>query len=64
MRIGKISSSAEYRMEKQFQNLLIVLNFHSFPNWKNSDNLLFFQVVKFSKFVNFPIYKIHKISNL
>ena len=35
MRIGKIASSAEYQMDKQFQNL------------KNSENLLIFQVVKF-----------------
>ena len=64
MRIGKIASSAEYRMEKQFQNLLIFFNFDSFLNLKNSVNLLIFQVVKFWKFINFPIYKIPKFSNL
>ena len=37
MRIGKIASGAEYRMDEQLQNSLI------------------FQVVKFWKFVNFPI---------
>ena len=62
MKIGKISSSAEYRMDSQFQNLLIFSNFDSFPNWKNSENLFIFQHVKFGKF-NFPIYKIPKISN-
>ena len=42
MQIGKIASSAEYRMDKQFPNFLIFLNFDSIPNWKNSDNLLIF----------------------
>ena len=31
MRIGKIASSAEYRMDKQFQNFLI-FGTSSFPN--------------------------------
>ena len=52
MRIGQIASSAEYRMDKQFQNL------------KNSENLLIFQVIKFWKFVNFPIWIIPKTSYL
>ena len=55
MRIGKIVIGSEYRMEKHFQNLLIFLNFDSFPNWKNSENLLISQVIKIWKFVNFPI---------
>ena len=32
---------------KQFQNLLIFWNFDSFRNWKNSKNMLIFQVLKF-----------------
>ena len=39
-------------------------NFDGFPNWKNSENLLIFQVVKLWKFVNFPTWKIPKISHL
>ena len=52
MRIGKIAGSAKYWMKKQFQNILIFLNFDSFQNFKNSENLLIFQVVKFWNFVN------------
>ena len=51
MRIGKIASSAEYRMDKQFQNL----------------NFEFSKLNKFWKFVNFSsckILEIPKISNL
>ena len=48
MRIGKIASSAEYRMDKQFQNLLIF------------KNLLIFQ---FRKFLKFLISKVPKILN-
>ena len=40
MRIGKIASSAEYRMDKKFQNLLIST---------------FSKLKKFWKFVNFLI---------
>ena len=61
MRIDKNASSAKYRMDKQFQNSLI-FEISSFLNWKNSENLLVFQVVKFWKFYNFPISKIPKIS--
>ena len=47
MRIGVIASSAEYRIDEQFQNLPILeLNFN-FLNWK-----------KFYKFVTFPTCKI------
>ena len=54
MRIGKIASSSEYRIQKQFQNFLI-FGISSFPNLRNSENLLIFEIVKFWKFVNFPI---------
>ena len=40
-------------MDEQSQDLLI---FDSFSNWKNSENLLIFLVVKFWKFVNFKIF--------
>ena len=63
MRIGKVSSGAEYRIDEQFQNLLIYRTY-SYPNWKNSENLLIFQVVNFWKFFDFPIWKIPKISML
>ena len=51
----RIASSAEYRMDKQFQNLLIFWISILFQIEKNSKNLLIFQVVKFRKFFNFPI---------
>ena len=60
MRIGKIASSAEYQMDKKFQNFIIFGISIVFQNRKNSENLLIFQVVKFWKFVNFLIYKIPK----
>ena len=43
MRIGKIARSAEYRMDKQFQNFLIFEISIVFRIKKNSDNLLIFQ---------------------
>ena len=54
MRIGKIASSAEYRIDKQFQNLLIF-------------GISISKLKKFGKFVNFSSFKIleiPKISNL
>ena len=40
MSIGKIVSSAEYRMDEQFQNFqFLELNF-DFPNWQKSRNFL------------------------
>ena len=62
MRIGKIASSAEYRLDKQFQNLLIFLNFDSFPNWKNSVNLLIFQFREFQKCIIKKISQFPKIA--
>ena len=49
MRSGKIASGAEYRMDGELQNLLI---------------FGIFQVLKFSKFVSFTIWKILKTSYL
>ena len=50
MRIGKIASVVEYRIDGQLQNLPILeLNF-GFSNSKNSGNLLIFQFGKFQKF--------------
>ena len=60
MRIGKIASGAEYRINKQFQNFTIF----DIPDWRNSINLLIFQTVKFCKFVNFLIWRIQKISQM
>ena len=39
-------------------------NFDSFPNWKNSEILKNFQVLKLWKFVNFSISQIPKIFNM
>ena len=61
MRIGKIASSAEYQMDKRFQNLFFFFNFDNYQNLKKSGNLLIFQ---FRKFLKFSIHKIPKISNL
>ena len=47
MRIGIIASGTKYRMDEQFQNLLI---FGMFKLW-NFGNLLIFQFVKFQKFL-------------
>ena len=47
MRIGKIASGAEYRMDKQFQKLLIFWISIVFRIEKNSEIFLIFQVVKF-----------------
>ena len=49
MRIGKIASSAEYRMDKQFQNLLI---------FRIS---IIFEIVKILKINNFSSCKILEI---
>ena len=49
MRIGKIASSAEYRMDKQFRNLLIFLI------------SVVFQIEKFGEFVDFSSSKILEI---
>ena len=35
MRIGKIASSVEYRMDEQFQNCQFLEPNFDFPNWKN-----------------------------
>ena len=61
MRIGKIASSAEYRIDEQSQNLLIFGILIVFWIEKNSGNLL---ILQFGNFQKFPIYKITKISNL
>ena len=56
MRHGKFASGVEYRMDKQFPNLLIFEIFYCFLNWKNSENFFIFEIVKF--------WKIPKISTL
>ena len=50
MRIGKISSGAEYRMNEQSQNLIIFGILIVFQI-ESSTHLLIFQVVKFWKFL-------------
>ena len=56
MRIFKITSSAEYWMEEQFQNCSFFKPNFGYPNWKN---LLIFQ-----QFGKLAIWKIPKIYNL
>ena len=67
MRIGKIASSAEYRMDEQFKNGQFWEPKFGFPKWKNSSNLLIFDFkssksFQFEKFRKFSIWKISKIS--
>ena len=65
MRIDKIASSAEYRIDKQFQNLPILgAKFWFSKLKKNSRNFLIFQIAKFSIFINYPIRRNPKMSNL
>ena len=52
---GKITSSAEYRTDKQFENLLIFEISILFQNEQYSEIFLIFQVEKIWKFVNFPM---------
>ena len=47
MRIGKIVSSAEFRMDEQFQNFQFLEPNFDFPNWKKSRDFLFFQFRQF-----------------
>ena len=51
MRIGKIASSAKYRMDEQFQNCQFFEPNFDFPN------------SKILKFLNFPIWTIPKTSS-
>ena len=57
MKIGNITSGAEYWMDEKFQNLSIFEIFILFQI-KNSENMLIFQAVKFWKFVPVSIRKI------
>ena len=50
MRIGEIAISVKYWMGEKFQNANFWI-FDSFPNWKNSENLLHSKSVKFWKFI-------------
>ena len=61
MRIGKIASSAAYRMDEQFQNFQFLEPNFDFPNWKKSRNFLIFQ---FGQFQKPQIWKIRQSFNL
>ena len=63
MRIGKIASSAGYRMDGQFQNCQFLEPNFDFPNWKifNCDNFKNFQCGKFDKFAISKILKFSQI---
>ena len=58
MKISKIACSAESPIGKTFPKFVNLYNFDTFPNRKNSENLIIFQIVNFSKIVNFLITKI------
>ena len=57
-----MTSCAEYRMDEHFQNLSI-FGILSFPNWKNSGNLLIFQLEKFHEFPTLKIQQIFCFKN-
>ena len=57
MRIGKITSSAEYRIEEQFQNCQFLEPNVGFPNWKNSGSLLICQFNQIPKIPNLENFK-------
>ena len=61
MRMGKIASSAEYRMDEQFQNCQFLEQNFDFLNWRKSRNFLIFQ---FGQFQKLEIWKNRKIFNL
>ena len=61
MRVGGIASCAKYRIDEQFENLIIVGILIIFQFFFS---IFIFYVVKFLKFVNFPIRKILKIFDL
>ena len=64
MRIGKIASSVEYRIDEQFQNCqFLEPNFDS-SNWKKSQDILIFQFENFDKFFIWEILKICNLANL
>ena len=60
MRIGKIASSAEYRMDELFQNCRFLEPNFDFSNWNN------FEISSFSNLDNFKhqVQKIRTIFNL
>ena len=69
MRIGKIASSAEYRMNEQFQNCQFLEPNFGFPNFENLEicefsNLDNSKNFQFRKFQKFPVWHILQISYL
>ena len=63
MRTGKIASGAEYRMDEQFQNLLIFEILKVLKFWKFY-NLEYFKNVLFRKSREFLIWKISQFPNV
>ena len=63
MKIGKIASSAEYRMDKQLQNCQFLQPNFGLPHWKSSRNLLNFQFGQFQKFLMRQVSKIVNLEN-
>ena len=60
MRIGKITISAEYRIDEQFQNCSFLRQILVLQIIKNCTHFFIFQFVQFQKF---PIWKIPKTVN-
>ena len=60
MRISKIASSAEYRMDEQFQNCQFLEPNFDFPDWIKSWNFLIFQ---FGRFQKLQVWKICNLAN-
>ena len=62
MRIGQRASTAEYRIDKPFQNLPTFKPNFGFSNWTNFRKLLIFQIY-FFKFKEFHSFSICEIPN-
>ena len=69
MRISKIKDGTEYRMDEQFENLIIFFNFDSFPElllFTDLENDRIFEIYQFElkKFTNFQNLKIWEIKKI
>ena len=68
MTIGKIASSVEYLMDELFKNCQFSESNFGFPNWKNSRNLLTFQIwtiiTKISNLENLKKFQFVKFAKL
>ena len=64
MRIGKISSNTEYRIEEQFQNLIIFLVKFWFSKLRKFKNVQLKKLQKYPIWKNTKIYSLKNFKNL